>query len=130
MSLRSCGLRCFLRRRRWKVRPVENISGPVLLVSGTDDQMWPSSDLADIAMRRLESKNFKFPFRHLKYQDAGHLILLPFGPRTTHVIGFKAEGFGGMLYSQGGTPKADAEAGADAWRQMLEFLQAAAKNRR
>src|SRR5688572_11223870 len=34
--------------------PVENTRGPILLVSGTDDQMWPSSDLADIAMRRLE----------------------------------------------------------------------------
>jgi fermentation-respiration switch protein FrsA (DUF1100 family) len=77
--------------------PVENIRGPILLVSGTDDQMWPSSALADIAMRRLESSGFGFPFRHLKYQNAGHLILLPFGPRTTHVIGFKAEGFSGML---------------------------------
>jgi dienelactone hydrolase len=105
--------------------PVENIRGPILLVSGTDDQMWPSSDLADIAMRRLESKNFRFPFRHLKYRDAGHLILLPFGPRTTRVIGFKAEGFAGMLYTQGGTTKADAEAGTDAWREMLQFLEAA-----
>jgi dienelactone hydrolase len=109
--------------------PVENIQGPVLLVSGTDDQMWPSSVLADIAMRRLESNGFKFPFQHFKYQDAGHLILLPFGPRTTHVIGFKAEGFGGMLYSQGGTPRADAEAGTDAWRQMLQFLEAAKQRR-
>jgi hypothetical protein len=66
----------------------------------------------------------------LKYQGAGHLILLPFGPRTTNVIGFKAEGFGGMLYTQGGTPRADAEAGTDAWRQMLEFLQAGARNHR
>jgi dienelactone hydrolase len=104
---------------------VENIRGPVLLVSGTDDQMWPSSALADIAMRRLESRGFGFPFQHLKYRDAGHLILLPFGPRTTHVIGFKAEGFGGMLYAHGGAPTADAEAGADAWRQMLQFLEAA-----
>jgi dienelactone hydrolase len=109
---------------------VENIRGPVLLVSGTDDQMWPSSELADIAMRRLEAKGFKFPFRHLKYQGAGHLILLPYGPRTTRVIGFKAEGFDGMLYSQGGTPQTDAEAGRDAWTRMLQFLQAAADKRK
>jgi hypothetical protein len=81
--------------------------------------MWPSSVLADIAMRRLESKGFSFPFNHLKYEGAGHLILIPYGPRTTHSISFKAEGFGGLLYAQGGTPRIDAEAGSDAWRQML-----------
>jgi dienelactone hydrolase len=110
--------------------PVENIRGPVLLVSGTDDQMWPSSVLADIAMRRLESKGFKFSFGHLKYEGAGHLILIPYGPRTTHIIGLKAEGFSGLLYTQGGTPRIDAEAGADAWRQMLQFLEAGTRDRR
>ncbi|HWS63404.1 MAG TPA: acyl-CoA thioesterase/bile acid-CoA:amino acid N-acyltransferase family protein [Steroidobacteraceae bacterium] len=106
--------------------PVEKIRGPVLLVSGTDDQMWPSSVLADIAMRRLESNGFKFPFRHLKYEGAGHLILLPWGPRTTHIIGFKADWSSGLVYAQGGTPRTDAEAGADAWHQMLQFLEAGA----
>ncbi|MEH2517681.1 dienelactone hydrolase [Bradyrhizobium sp. AZCC 1610] len=110
--------------------PVENIRGPILLVSGTDDQMWPSWLLAEIAMNRLKTNSFKFPFHHLKYQGAGHLILLPYGPRTTNTIGFKAEGFAGLMYAQGGTPRADAEAGADAWRQMLQFLEAAAKSRR
>ena len=110
--------------------PVENIRGPILLVSGTDDQMWPSSALADIAMRRLESNGFKFPFRHLKYQGAGHLILLPWGPRTTHIIGFKADWSSGLVYEQGGTPRTDAEAGADAWRQMLQFLEAGARDHR
>jgi dienelactone hydrolase len=110
--------------------PVENIRGPILLVSGTDDQMWPSSVLADIPMRRLESNGFRFPFQHLKYEGAGHLILLPYGPRTTHIIGFKAEGFSCLLYTQGGTPRTDAEAGADAWHRMLQFLEASAKDRK
>ena len=30
--------------------PVERINGPVLLVSGTDDQAWPSSVLSEVAM--------------------------------------------------------------------------------
>ncbi len=110
--------------------PVEKIRGPVLLVSGTDDQMWPSSALADIAMRRLQSNGFKFPFQHLKYQGAGHLILLPWGPRTTHIIGFKADWSSGLVYEQGGTPRTDAEAGADAWHQLLQFLEAGARDRR
>lgn len=110
--------------------PVENIRGPVLLVSGTDDQMWPSSVLADIAMRRLETHRFAFPYRHLKYESAGHLILIPYGPRTTRALGLRVEGFSGHLYSQGGTPRADAEAGADAWRSLLDFLAESVKQHR
>jgi hypothetical protein len=52
----------------------------VQLVSGLDDQMWPSSDLADIALRRLETHRHPFPFRHLKYPEAGHTILVPYWP--------------------------------------------------
>ncbi len=109
--------------------PVENIRGPVLLASGTDDQMWPSSVLADIAMRRLKKHRFAFPYRHLKYQGAGHLILIPYGPRTTRAVGLRVEGFSGYLYSQGGTPGTDAEAGADAWRNLLKFLDNSIKQR-
>ena len=63
-------------------------------------------------MHRLESNDFKFRFRRLKYEDAGHLILLPYGPRTTHIIGLKVEGFANP-YTPGGTPRIDAEADVD-----------------
>jgi dienelactone hydrolase len=109
--------------------PVENIRGPILLVSGTDDQMWPSSALADVAMRRLEKHNFAFPFQHLRYEGAGHMIKVPYGPLTVRAAGLGVEGFSGRLYSQGGTAKADAEAGADAWRRQLAFLRDAIAGR-
>jgi dienelactone hydrolase len=109
--------------------PVEKTRGPILLVSGTDDQMWPSSALADIATRRLEAHHHPYPFRHLKYKGAGHLILVPGGPRTTRTLRLQVEGMSGRLLSQGGTPKADAEAGVDAWRSLLEFLEANIKGR-
>ena len=110
--------------------PVEKTRGPILLVSGADDQMWPSSALADIAMRRLETHRHAYPFRHLKYEGAGHLILVPGGPRTTRTLGLRVEGMSGRLLSMGGTPKADAEAGVDAWRSLLEFLEAGVKGRK
>jgi dienelactone hydrolase len=34
---------------------VEQINGPVLLVSGKNDEMWPSFELAEVARRRLEA---------------------------------------------------------------------------
>ena len=110
--------------------PVENTRGPVLLVSGTDDQMWPSSALADVAMRRLTVKAFQYQHHHLKYEGAGHTILLPYGPRTTRNIAMRVEGFEGQLCDQGGAPRLDAEAGADAWHQMLQFFEKAQRDRK
>jgi len=104
--------------------PVEKIRGPVQLVSGVDDQMWPSSDLADIALRRLEAYRHPFPFRHLKYPDAGHTIIVPYWPLPdlrVHKL-TRVEGMQDYLLLQGGTAKADAEAGVDAWRDLLTFL--------
>ena len=108
--------------------PVERIRGAVQLVSGGDDQMWPSSDLADIALRRLEAHRHPFPFRHLKYPEAGHTILVPYWPLSElRVVRLaRVEGLQDDLLSQGGTAKADAEAGVDAWRDLLAFLDEAA----
>ena len=108
---------------------MRNIRGPVQLVSGADDQMWPSSDLADIALRRLETHRHPFPFRHLKYPEAGHTILVPYWPladlRVVTLV--RVEGAQDALLLQGGTAKADAEAGVDAWRDLLAFLDDATK---
>ena len=99
------------------------------LVSGVDDQMWPSSDLADIALRRLEAHHHPFPFRHLKYPEAGHTILVPYWPLAElRVLKLaRVEGLQDDLLFQGGTTKADAEAGVDAWRDLLAFLEEATK---
>ena len=109
--------------------PVEKIRGPVQLVSGVNDQMWPSSDLADIALRRLETHRHPFPFRHLKYPGAGHSIIVPYWPLPelrVLTLG-RVEGAQDDLLFQGGTAKADAEAGVDAWRDLLAFLDDATK---
>ena len=112
--------------------PVENIRGPVLLVSGADDQMWPSSDLADIAMRRLESKELSQlsvpAFEIPRVRVISSCCRMGREQRTSSVSRPKV--LAACCYTQGGTPKADAEAGADAWRQMLEFLEAGVKSRR
>jgi hypothetical protein len=42
----------------------------------------------------------------------------------------QVQGMSGLLLSMGGTPKADAEAGVDAWRSLLEFLKASIKGGR
>ena len=44
---------------------VENISGPVLLISGTEDEQWPSMEMSEIIMERLTANNFAFPSQHI-----------------------------------------------------------------
>jgi dienelactone hydrolase len=100
--------------------PVEKIQGPVLLVSGQDDQIWPSSVMAEIAIRRLEQKNHAFPFRHVSYPGAGHGIYVPYSSTTQNVFVHPIDG---TQYTLGGRPEADAEAGANAWRHVLAFLK-------
>src|SRR5215468_9482364 len=125
--------RSFLRDEKAVARatiPVEQTRGPILLISGADDQMWPSPDLANIAVRRLESRGHAYPFRHLQYEGAGHLISVPYGPTTMRSMSLTVEGLTDISLSQGGSARADAEAGADAWRQTLEFLAEAVEQRR
>jgi dienelactone hydrolase len=100
--------------------PVERIRGPILLVSARDDQLWPSAVMSDIAIRRLEQHRFGYPFRHLSYEGAGHGIHIPYSPTTQIAYIHPVDG---VHYTGGGTPRANAEAGVDAWRNVLAFLE-------
>ena len=53
---------------------VEKIGGPVLLLGGAADQLWPSCDLADVAMKRLESSGHTKTHadKSLCIPEAGH----------------------------------------------------------
>jgi uncharacterized protein len=53
---------------------VENINGPILLLSGADDEVWPSALMSDMIENRIKMNNFHFDFENIKYENAGHLI--------------------------------------------------------
>jgi esterase/lipase len=50
---------------------VENINGAVLLLSAKSDEMWPSTQMSEMIVKRLEENNFPFPYRHIAY-DGRH----------------------------------------------------------
>lgn len=54
---------------------VEEIGGPVLLISSKMDTMWPSDLAAQKLMDRLTEKNFPYPFQHLSYDYGSHLFV-------------------------------------------------------
>ncbi len=45
--------------------PVERINGPVLFVSASADEVWPSREMADAMMRRLQENRFRHSAEHL-----------------------------------------------------------------
>lgn len=62
-------------RVRSALIPVERIKAPVLLFSGKDDSLWPSSKMGDLVMERLAKAKHPYEYRHVAYDNAGHCSL-------------------------------------------------------
>lgn len=99
--------------------PVEKIRGAVLLLSGEDDQVWPSTLMSRLAIRRLTEANHPFRFEHVSYPDAGHLIGPGSDPGLT-----EGKHPTGMVIALGGRKPANRAAQEQAWAKVLEFLHA------
>jgi len=56
--------------------PVERINAPILLISGAEDALWPSHDMAEAIMKRLSAANFAHAYKHLSYEGAGHMVFI------------------------------------------------------
>lgn len=104
--------------------PVEQIQGPVLLISGMVDGLWPSTELADFAVQRAWQEKFAYRIEHLAYPEAGHGIGWPGGPTT--VTRF-VHPVSGEALDSGGTPAGNARARRDSWSRALDFLAEALK---
>jgi len=86
--------------------PVENIDGPVLFISGIEDEVWDAVRFQRVAEQRLSSHD-RSNFKHLIYEDAGHVITPPYLP--LHV-------------GTAGTSKGNAEASHDHWPHIRDTL--------
>ena len=100
--------------------PVERINGPVLLISGADDAMWPSATMATAVFDRLKEKGFAHSVSNLIYENAGHLILPPYRPTTVNAAPHPVDG---QNYAFGGTPAGGAFANRNSWAKTLDFLR-------
>jgi dienelactone hydrolase len=93
---------------------VERCTGPVLLVSGGDDHVWPTARMCDMMIHRMSSHGKSDRISHLHYPQAGHMLFPYSRPGDTLVPD--------MPTDLGGTPEANAAAHADAWPLVLECL--------
>jgi dienelactone hydrolase len=92
---------------------VEDITAPVMLVGGGDDQLWDSGGMAqNIAKVRQAAGRDTLA---LIYRDAGHYVG---GTGTEPTTQYNASPL-----KVGGTPAANAQAQADAFAKTVEFLR-------
>lgn len=88
--------------------PVEDINGPILLVSGEKDLLWPSTAMADQIVKRLGQKGSGQSVEHLRYTEAGHSAGSPPGlwGGQAHLVG-------------GGSEEGNNTAFAEAWPAVV-----------
>ncbi len=101
--------------------PVERIQGPVMLVSGGDDHLWPAAEMCTAIMARLTDHHFPHVVEYFNYPRAGHMLRYPYLPTTSRAS--RNRHLRNARYSFGGNPAADAEANADSWRRAIAFLR-------
>lgn len=51
--------------------PVEKINGPILFLSATEDELWPSKKMSERMMERLEQQKFTHSYQHIAIKG-GH----------------------------------------------------------
>jgi dienelactone hydrolase len=94
---------------------VEKCAGPVLLVSGGDDQVWPTARMCDMLTARMADHGSSHRISHLHYPGAGHMLFPYARPADTQVPE--------MSTDFGGSADEDAAAHADAWPKVIQSLR-------
>jgi len=95
--------------------PVEKIQAPILLVSGTDDQIWPAEEFCAAIVARLKKAGFPYEIKHLSIERGGHMSCVPW--LVTANRGLLIDGD-----PSGGSPQADAQGGYRSWAETIAFL--------
>ena len=94
---------------------VERATGPLMLVSGGDDRVWPAKRMCDMIVARMSVRGRRRDVVHLHYPAAGHMLFPYTRPSDVTFPPFPAE--------LGGTPDADAAAHASAWPKVVAHLR-------
>lgn len=97
---------------------VEDIQGPILLISGDDDKMFPSTLFSALIMQRLAEHHHPHADQHLHYQGAGHFVSFPYGYPYLPPFVKRVQGL-----AVGGTVEDTAASLADSWPKILAFFE-------
>jgi len=92
---------------------IEAIDGPVLVLTGQDDELVGSAHEGEYSNRRLSHHDHSHPYSHVTYEDTGHVFDTPYTSYAEIDSSF----------SLGGIPVGNARAAADAWIRMLDYFE-------
>jgi dienelactone hydrolase len=98
--------------------PVEESNAAILLLSGTDDDVWPSTLFCELAIARL--RRHRKPVRHLAFPGAGHRFVFPTLPGS---VTTSMHAQGGVVLSMGGDAAANSRAGRLGHDAVLHALR-------
>ena len=93
--------------------PVERLPCPLLLISATDDQMWPSTEMARALVARMEAHGQGHQVTHVVLEGAGHVVLYGYRPPVRLIPPFLVGGV---------SREANVDGGLKAWRAILGFV--------
>ena len=93
--------------------PIERATGPVLLVSGGDDQMWPASRMSRMLVERARRFGREHVVQHLNFREAGHALFAVDPERDLRQP---------IPFDLGGSEAAQARAHEVAWPQVRRVL--------
>ena len=102
---------------RRAVIPVERIRGPVVLVCGGSDAVWPSCPYSDAIVKRMAAHHERRQVTELRYPTAGHSV----GEVVPYVATASVE-LGPLGPRMGGTVAGVVHGRIDAWRHILSLL--------
>ena len=103
--------------------PVEKIGGPVLMLSGKDDKIWPSALMSDMIADRLATNNFPHDVENIQFEDAGHLISRSVETVANGRVGQMNIGGKSYAFEYGGTIQGDKSAIMQSWNKIFAFIQ-------
>jgi dienelactone hydrolase len=108
--------------------PVEKAKGPILLLSGEEDQTWPSAEMANLIEQRLKHKQYPYAVRNIVFADAGHWLFQfqnnyhLLSSTFFRVVGLNINGKP-YKFNNGGSAWATMMARRKARTETLQFLQ-------
>ncbi|MGE0634781.1 MAG: acyl-CoA thioester hydrolase/BAAT C-terminal domain-containing protein, partial [Pseudobdellovibrionaceae bacterium] len=93
---------------------IQNVKSSILMFSGEDDQLWPSSLFFENIVRSAKESGFANEIRHYSYPKTGHFVL--FGEKMLMMDPYNAIQFGG-------TVEGSRAAEVDVWKKTAEYLR-------
>jgi len=100
--------------------PVESTKGPILMLAGADDQMWPACDFTARALARLQETGHAAQYgdESVCFPETGHAV----GSIGLPTTGSMWANIDGDVYALGGTARGNARAGRATDDKIRAFL--------